>query len=85
MAQETPTGITTLARILLLLAIGFVIWLLFRNFFKAQVKDASAPGPADIEDMVACTRCGVNMPRSESVTSGSEVTCRDPASCKHAR
>ena len=85
MGQEKPTGITSLARILLLLAIGFAIWLLFRGFFRAQVKDAEEPGPADIEDMVACTRCGVNMPRSESVTSGSEVTCRDPASCKHAR
>jgi len=74
-----------LARILLLLAIGFVIWLLFRGFFRSQVKDASASRPRDVEDMVACSQCGVNMPRSESREEGGRFTCRDPASCKHGQ
>jgi hypothetical protein len=34
--------------------------------------------------MVACSVCGVNMPRSESKDEGGRVTCRDPKSCKHA-
>ena len=74
-----------MARILLLLAIGFFIWLLFRGFFKAQVKDATPTEPKDVEDMVACARCGVNMPRSEAKEDGGKFTCRDPATCKHAR
>ena len=74
-----------MARILLLLAIGFVIWLLFRGFFKARVKEA--PPPATMkegEDMVACARCGVNMPRSDAKEEGGRFTCRDPSTCKHA-
>lgn len=74
-----------MARILLLAAIGFVIWLLFRGFFKAQVKDVASAEPKDVEDMVACSICGVNMPRSEAKEDGGRITCRDPATCKHAQ
>ena len=74
-----------MARILLLLAIGFVIYLVFRGFFRSQVGDAKSPEPKDVEDMVACSICGVNMPRSESKEEGGKVTCRDPATCRHAR
>ena len=73
-----------MARILLLLAIGFFIWLLFRGFFRSQVKDDEPSGAKDVEDMVACSICGVNMPRSEAKEEGGRITCRDPASCKHS-
>jgi hypothetical protein len=74
-----------MARILLLLAIGFAIWLVFRGFFRSQVGDAPAPS-RDAEDMVACSRCGVNMPRSEAKDAGGgKFTCRDPSACKHAQ
>ena len=74
-----------MARILLLAAIGFVIWLLFRGYFKAQVKDVESAEPKDVEDMVACSICGVNMPRSEAKEEGGKFTCRDPSTCKHAQ
>jgi uncharacterized protein len=74
-----------LARILLLLVIGFVIWLLFRGFLRSQAKDADPTGPKDVEDMVACARCGVNMPRSEAKEEGGKFTCRDPSTCKHGQ
>jgi uncharacterized protein len=74
-----------LARILLLLVIGFFIWVLFRGFFRAQVKDDAAPAPKEAEDMVACARCGVNMPRSEAREADGKFTCADPSTCKHAR
>ena len=35
--------------------------------------------------MVACARCGVNMPRSEAKEEDGKFTCRDPSTCKHAR
>ena len=73
-----------MARILLLLAIAFFIWLLFRGFFSAQVKDDPPSEAKDVEDMVACSICGVNMPRSEAKEEGGRITCRDPAGCKHA-
>ncbi len=74
-----------MARILLLLVIGFVIWLLFRGFLKSQAKDAKPSEPKDVEDMVACARCGVNMPRSEAKETDGKFTCRDPSTCKHGQ
>ena len=75
-----------MARILLLLAIGFVIYALFRGFLRSQVGDGGKAQPREAEDMVACSRCGVNMPRSEaSEAGGGKYTCRDPSACKHAR
>jgi len=73
------------ARILLLLAIGFAIYLLFRGFFRSQVGEEKKAEPKDVEDMVACSLCGVNMPRSEAKEDGGKFTCRDPASCKQPR
>lgn len=77
-----------MARILLLIVVGFFIWLLFRGFFRSQVKDreGGAEAPAGKpEDMVACARCGVNMPRSEARPEGEGFTCADPANCKQPK
>ena len=74
-----------MARILLLLAIGFAIWLLFRGFLRSQTKDAEPSEARDVEDMVACARCGVNMPRSDAKEEGGRFTCSDPENCKHAK
>lgn len=74
-----------MARILLLLAIGFAIWALFRGFFRAQVKDVESTEAKGVEDMVACSICGVNMPRSEAKEEGGRITCRDPSACKHGQ
>ena len=77
-----------MARILLLLVIGFVIYLLFRGFFRSLQKgddDPPSARPGEAEDMVACSLCGVNMPRSESKEEGGRITCRDPQACKQPR
>ena len=84
MGRATVPGTTTLARILLLLIIGFVIWLVFRGYFKSQVKGDAPPEAKAAEDMVACARCGVNMPRSEAKEVDGKFTCADPSTCKHA-
>ncbi len=72
-----------MARILLLLTIGVVLWAVLRGFFRSQARDGR-PAEAQVEDMVACSLCGVNMPRSESKAEGGKVTCKDPATCRHA-
>jgi uncharacterized protein len=73
-----------LARILLLIVIGFVIWLVFRGFIRSQTKEETPPEAKAPEDMVACARCGVNMPRSEAKEVDGKFTCADPSTCKHA-
>ena len=69
-----------MARIVLLFVIGFVVYLLLRRFLRAQARDDEHSHPdraAKSEDMVACARCGVHLPRSESITSKGEFFCSD--------
>jgi uncharacterized protein len=72
------------ARIILLIIIVFALYLLFRGFFRSQVKgDAKPPmaGTAKGEDMVACARCGVNLPRSEAREEGGRLVCQSNPHC----
>jgi uncharacterized protein len=71
-------------RILLLLIIGFIIYLVFRGFFRAQVKDRTPPPATTVkgEDMVTCARCGVNMPRSEARTFEGRLVCSNNPQCR---
>lgn len=75
-----------MARILLLIFIGFLVYLAFRIFFRAQVKDKDpAPPPATTstgEDMVTCARCGVNLPRSEAHDVEGRLVCQNNPSCR---
>jgi uncharacterized protein len=73
-----------LARIILLLIIVFALYLLFRGFFRAQVKgEDKPPEPKSIEgeDMVACARCGVNLPRSEAREESGRLVCQNNPHC----
>jgi hypothetical protein len=75
-----------MARILLLLVIAFLIYLVFRALFRGQVKkdedpkDLSSTGEG--EDMVACARCGVNVPRSETRMIDGRLVCAANPNCK---
>ena len=70
-----------MARILLLLVIVFVLYLLFRGFFRS----AAGKRPPDAgkigEDMVTCARCGVNQPRSETRDLEGQVVCANNPQC----
>lgn len=73
-----------MARIILLLIIVFALYLLFRGFFRSQVKDEPGPPQATSakgEDMVACARCGVNLPRSEAREEGGRLVCQNNPHC----
>ena len=73
-----------MSRILLLIIIGFAIYLLFRGFLRAQTRkppqDAVAPKKA--EDMIACARCGVNLPRSAAREDAGRWVCLDNPHCR---
>lgn len=73
-----------MARILLLLVIVFILYLLFRRFFRSQTKDAPPPPQANqakAEDMVACSRCGVNLPRSDAREEAGRLVCQNNPHC----
>jgi uncharacterized protein len=69
-------------RILLLLLIGLALYWLFRGFFRSQVKPPDAPASRDAEKMVACERCGVNLPQSEALAEGDRWVCRANPNCR---
>ena len=75
-----------MARILLLLLIAFIIYLVLRGYFRSQVKKKeppqAAPSSAAGEDMVACARCGVNVPRSETREQDGRRVCSQNPNCK---
>ena len=72
-----------MAKILLLLFIVFLVYLLFRGFLRSQVRkpppEAKAP---EGEDMVACARCGVNLPRSSARELDGKLVCKDNPQCR---
>ena len=72
-----------MARILLLLIIGFLIYLLFRGFFRSQVGKKPQPPATSTqgEDMVTCARCGVNLPRSEARELEGRLVCLNNPQC----
>ena len=64
-----------MAKILLLIAIGFVVWALFRSYLRSLNKPPASTRESAVEDMVKCAHCGVNLPRSEAIYSGGELFC----------
>ncbi len=73
-----------MGRILILLIIGFLLWLMFRGFFRAQVRRDEPPPAKSVEgeDMVQCARCGVNLPRSEAREEGGRLVCASNPQCR---
>jgi uncharacterized protein len=61
-----------MGRLLLLAAIVVVVYLLIRAF---RGKTPPARDNPATEDMVRCERCGLHLPRSESVESGGHFYC----------
>jgi uncharacterized protein len=71
-----------LARIVLFVIIGLVVWGLVRGFSRSRVaRDEGAARAAGAEDMVACARCGVHMPASEARVDAGSFYCRDNPRC----
>ena len=65
-------------KVLLLIAIVFLVLALFRAYQRSLNSLNKPPAPAreqTVEDMVKCVHCGVNLPRSEAIYSGGEFFC----------
>lgn len=62
-------------KILLLIAIGFVVLGVFRAYQRSLNKPPAPPRSPVVEDMVKCAHCGVNLPRSEAIYSGGDFFC----------
>ncbi|MES2364619.1 MAG: PP0621 family protein [Pseudomonadota bacterium] len=65
----------TLAKVLLLLVIGGVIYWMIKSSARSNSLKDAPPKNKPPEDMVRCVHCGVNLPRSEAVLSRGEFFC----------
>jgi uncharacterized protein len=64
-----------LAKILLLvLGLLLVYWIL-KGYRRRVGRNNSAAPPAGAENMVQCARCGIHLPRSESVSIQDRIYC----------
>jgi uncharacterized protein len=62
---------------LIVLAIG--VWIVYR-ILKGYSRSVGQERPTQVdsvEDMVRCTRCGVHLPRSESILSQGKFYCSE--------
>jgi uncharacterized protein len=60
--------------VLLAIAFAAALWLL-RGLRKRSKRDVDTPAPPAAENMVRCARCGVHLPRGESVMSEQRFFC----------
>lgn len=61
-----------MSRLIFILAIVVVVYLLLKSYRqKPQPPTAEKP----VEDMVSCTQCGINVPKSESLQVGVYYFC----------
>ncbi len=63
-----------MSKLLLLLVLAAALYFLLR---PRSVRESSPPRGAPVEDMVACARCGLNIPRSEAIQSRGLAFCSD--------
>ena len=63
------------SKILLLIVIGFVVWVVIRAYQRSLNRPTTPARSQTVEDMVKCAQCGVNLPRSEAIYSGGAFFC----------
>jgi uncharacterized protein len=73
-------------KLLLILAALLLVYVAVKAFQRGSRR---SPGPSaggrSVEDMVRCARCGVHLPRSESLLSGGEFFCSEEHRRQHTR
>lgn len=61
--------------LVLIAIVAFVLWLMWGR--KPRVGRKPPPAAPRIEGMVACTHCGLNLPRSEAVFDDGRPYCSE--------
>lgn len=62
-----------MAKILLLIAVVWVIFLLIKRYQRGLTRPDAPAKP--VEDMVKCAHCAVNLPRGEAVYTEGDFFC----------
>lgn len=65
-----------MGKLILLCFLGVVVWWMWRKLKTADISPPSQPLVQPVE-LASCARCGLNLPRSESVASNGHWYCCD--------
>jgi uncharacterized protein len=65
-----------LTKLLLLILLGVVAVSWFKSRSRPH-RDIGKPSRPEVEDMVRCKVCGINLPRSEALMSRGRIYCCD--------
>ena len=66
-----------MAKLILLALIGLLIYWILKSYARNAQRSADKPPASNVEDMVRCAHCGVNLPKSESILSQGNYFCSD--------
>ncbi|OIR18264.1 hypothetical protein GALL_15920 [mine drainage metagenome] len=69
-----------MSRLLFLFAVIIVVYLLLRSYRRQSPRQDA---PASAEEMVRCVKCGVHLPKSESILAGGNFYCSDEHRREH--
>jgi uncharacterized protein len=70
-----------MSRLFFILAVIIVVYLLLKSYRRQAPKQQDKPASA--EEMVRCARCGVHLPKSESILAGGDFFCSDEHRREH--
>jgi uncharacterized protein len=70
-----------MSRLLFIFAVIAVVYWLLKSYGKQSARQDTPA--ATSEDMVRCTRCGVHLPKSESILAGGKFYCSDAHRREH--
>ncbi|VVC85333.1 PP0621 family protein [Sideroxydans sp. CL21] len=69
-----------MSRLLFFLAVIILVYLLLRSYRRQSLRQDTPPSA---EEMVRCVKCGVHLPKSESILAGGNFYCSDAHRREH--
>jgi len=66
-----------LIKLILLAIVGFLVYWILKSYQRGLSQREKPPETKGDEDMVRCSQCGVNFPKSEGIASRGEFFCSD--------
>lgn len=66
-----------LLRLILILIIGWLIWTALRPMFHSRPKSTKTKSPGEVENMVRCDYCGLNLPEREAIYEDNHYYCSE--------
>lgn len=68
---------TIMPRILILIVLGWLIYLVIRRVTKQLNAKTDSPVEKMADNMVQCTLCGVHIPEAESIQLDNKTVCKN--------